>query len=53
MPLMQLIQEIRQIKIELNKFIVKDLLNIIISYTDQLLVYDMQTHRIKTYPIQY
>ena len=53
MPLTQLIQEIREIKLKLNKFLVKDLLNIVIGYTDQLLEYDMRQHRIKEYPIRY
>jgi len=49
----QLSQELNKIKLELNKYIVKDLINIIIGYTDQQFEYDVQMKHNNSFPIHY
>jgi hypothetical protein len=49
----QLSQEINNIKLQLNKVLVKDLINIIIGYTDQQFEYDVQMKHNNSFPIHY
>ena len=49
----ELSQELNKIKLELNKYIIKDLVNIIIGYTDQQFEYDVQMKHNNSFPIHY
>jgi hypothetical protein len=49
----QLSQELNKIKLQLNKVLVKDLINIIIGYTDQQFEYDVQMKHNNSFPIHY
>jgi hypothetical protein len=49
----QLSQEINKIKLELNKFIIKDLIKFVIEYTDQQFEYCIKMKDYATYPIHY
>lgn len=49
----QLSQELNKIKLELNKYNIKDLVNIIIGYTDQQFEYDVQMKHNNSFPIHY
>jgi hypothetical protein len=49
----QLSQEINKIKLELNKYIIKDLIKFVIEYTDQQFEYDVKMKHENSYPIHY
>jgi len=49
----QLSQEINKIKLELNKYIIKDLIKFVIEYTDQQFEYDVQMKHNNSFPIHY
>ena len=49
----QLSQEINKIKLELNKYIIKDLIKFVLEYTDQQFEYDVQMKHNNSFPIHY
>ena len=49
----QLSQELNKIKLELNKYIIKDLIKFVIQYTDQQFEYDVQMKHNNSFPIHY
>jgi hypothetical protein len=49
----QLSQELSKIKLELNKFIIKDLIKFVIEYTDQQFEYDVKMKHNNSFPIHY
>ena len=49
----QLSIEINKIKLELDKFIIKDLIKFVIEYTDQQFEYDVKMKHENSYPIHY
>lgn len=53
MPHWQLSIEINKIKLELNKYIIKDLIKFVIEYTDQQFEYDVKMKHENSYPIHY
>jgi hypothetical protein len=42
-----------KIKLELNKYIIKDLIKFVIEYTDQQFEYDVQMKHNNSFPIHY
>ena len=53
MPHWKLSIEINNIKLQLNNYMVKDLINIIIGYTDQQFEYNVKMKHENSYPIHY
>ena len=49
----QLSQELNKIKLELNKYIIKDLIKFVIEYTDQQFEYNVKMKHENSYPIHY